>query len=139
MNADRAPASAAAAPLARKLGVRPGDALALLGAPDDLLRSSLRPLPDGVRVSRSGRGHADVTVAFFRERRSLARRMPALAAALAPGCGLWIAWPKRASGMASDLSDEVVRQLGLCTGLVDNKVCAIDAVWSALRFVHRRG
>jgi hypothetical protein len=138
MIGEPAPADAAGTPLARKLGIRAGDALALLGAPDDLLQHSLRPLPDGVTVRRSGRAKADVTVAFFRDRRVLARRMPVLAAALAPGCVLWIAWPKRTSGMASDLGDQVVRELGLKTGLVDNKVCAIDAVWSGLRFVHRR-
>ncbi len=138
MIGEPAPAGPAAAPLARKLGIRAGDAVALLGAPDDLLQQSLRPLPDGVTVRRSARGDAEVTVAFFREHRVLARRMPVLAAALAPGCALWIAWPKRASGVPTDLGDQAVRELGLKTGLVDNKVCAIDAVWSGLRFVHRR-
>jgi hypothetical protein len=138
MNDEPEQPAGAATPLAGKLGVRPGDTLALLDAPDDVLQSSLRPLPDGVRIRRSGRGHADVTVAFFRQRSALARRLPALAKAIAPGCGLWIAWPKAASRMDTDLGDRVVRELGLSTGLVDNKVCSIDAVWSGLRFVHRR-
>jgi hypothetical protein len=78
-----------------------------------------------------------VIVAFFSTRRDLERRLPALKRALAPDGGLWIAWPKRASGMATDVTDNVVRELGLAAGLVDNKVCAIDAVWSGLRLVYR--
>ena len=76
-------------------------------------------------------------VAFFSERGELERRLPALRQALAPDGGLWIAWPKRASGVATDLTEDDVRELGLAAGLVDNKVCAIDAVWSGLRFVYR--
>ena len=63
--------------------------------------------------------------------------MPGLVHALAPAGGLWLAWPKRASGLRTDLSDDVVRELGLATGLVDNKVCAVDATYSGLRFVYR--
>jgi hypothetical protein len=83
------------------------------------------------------RGPLDVIVAFFCEWKELERRLPALRAALAPAGGLWIAWPKRASGVPTDLGDGAVRELGLAAGLVDNKVCAIDAVWSGLRFVYR--
>jgi hypothetical protein len=71
-------------------------------------------------------------------RAMLERRLDALVAALEPRGGLWIAWPKRSSGVASDLDDRTVRELGLGTGLVDNKVCAIDETWSGLRFVRRR-
>ena len=76
-------------------------------------------------------------MAFFSRRRAFERRLPALKAALAPAGGLWIAWPKRSSGVDTDLSETVVRELGLAAGLVDNKVCAIDQVWSGLRFVYR--
>ena len=76
-------------------------------------------------------------VAFFVQRAELERRLPALRTALRPAGGLWIAWPKRASGLSSDLGEGAVRDLGLAAGLVDNKVCAIDAVWSGLRFVYR--
>ena len=76
-------------------------------------------------------------VAFFIERRALARRIDGLTARMDPAGALWIAWPKRGSELAGDLSDGVVRELGLAAGVVDNKVCAIDASWSALRFVRR--
>ncbi|MGH2851787.1 MAG: DUF3052 domain-containing protein, partial [Solirubrobacteraceae bacterium] len=79
-----------------------------------------------------------VIVLFARERRELARRLEGAVAALEPRGGLWLAWPKRSSGVPSDLDDANVRELGLATGLVDNNVCAIDETWSALRFVNRR-
>ena len=94
-------------------------------------------LPLGVEVLRRARHPLDVIVAFSVRRAALARRLPALRAALDPAGGLWIAWPKRSSGVDTDLSDSVVRELGLDAGLVDNKVCAIDATWSGLRFVYR--
>jgi hypothetical protein len=79
----------------------------------------------------------DVILAFVRSRSELERGLEAWQAALDPAGGLWIAWPKRSSGVATDLSDGVVREAGLAGGLVDNKVCAIDATWSGLRFVVR--
>jgi hypothetical protein len=94
-------------------------------------------LPEGVGVRRVARGSLDVIVAFFSRRAALERRLPALKAALEPRGGLWVAWPKRASGVATDLTEGVVRELGLAAGLVDNKVCAIDEVWSGLRLVYR--
>jgi hypothetical protein len=123
-------------PLVRKLGVKPGARLALIGAPEGL-GSALGELPDGVTVRRRAAGRVDVTVAFFTERAPLLRRLPALRRILRADGGLWIAWPKRSSGVATDLTDGVVRELGLAAGLVDNKVCAIDETWSALRFVYR--
>ena len=123
-------------PLVSKLGIKPGATLGLIGAPDDFDRT-LGELPDGVAVRRRLQGRLDVIVAFYVERSVLERRLPALRGALQPAGGLWLAWPKRASGVATDLSDTVVRELGLAAGLVDNKVCAIDAVWSGLRLVYR--
>jgi hypothetical protein len=123
-------------PLVSKLGIKPGTTLCLIGAPDDFDRT-LGELPDGVAVRRRLQGRLDVIVAFFVDRSALERRLPALRGALQPAGGLWLAWPKRASGVATDLSDTVVRELGLAAGLVDNKVCAIDAVWSGLRLVYR--
>lgn len=90
--------------------------------------------PVGLRLG----GRADVVVAFFERRPVRERRVDALARTIFPDGGLWLAWPKRASGRSTDLSDEVVRQVALAHGLVDNKVCAIDATWSALRVVWRR-
>jgi hypothetical protein len=78
-----------------------------------------------------------VIVAFHVRRADLERRLPVLRAALDPAGGLWLAWPKRASGVTTDLNDNVVRELGLAAGLVDNKVCAIDEIWSGLRLVYR--
>jgi hypothetical protein len=123
-------------PLVSKLGIKPGTTIGLIGAPDDF-DDTLGELPDGVTVRRKLQGRLDVIVAFYVERSALERRLPALRAALQPAGGLWLAWPKRASGVATDLSDTVVRELGLAAGLVDNKVCAIDAVWSGLRLVYR--
>jgi hypothetical protein len=123
-------------PLARKLGIKPGARVGLSGAPDGF-EDVLEGLPDGVRVRRSVRGPLDVVVAFFVERRALERRIVALRGALDPAGGLWIAWPKRSSGVATDLTEGAVREIGLDAGLVDNKVCAIDPVWSGLRFVYR--
>jgi hypothetical protein len=124
-------------PLVRKLGIKPEARLGLIGAPDGF-DGMLGELPPGVVVRRRLGGEPfDVIVAFHERRAALQRRLPALVAALDPAGGLWLAWPKRASGVATDLTDVVVRRLGLATGLVDNKVCAIDPIWSGLRLVVR--
>jgi hypothetical protein len=124
-------------PLPRKLGIKPGQRLALLAAPDGFEGGTLGDLPDGVRVARRAGGTADVIVSFHTARAQLERRLPALRAMMEPAAGLWIAWPKRSSKVATDITEDVVREIALPTGLVDNKVCAIDAVWSGLRLVIR--
>ncbi len=124
-------------PLVQKLGFKPNQRTALLAAPDGF-DALLGPLPDGVRVSRRARGPLDLVVAFFSRRRELERRLPSLHATLKPAGALWIAWPKRASGVATDITEDVVREVALPRGLVDTKVCAIDATWSGLRLVIRR-
>jgi hypothetical protein len=124
-------------PLARKLGIKPDARVALIGAPE-AFEATLAGLPEGVRIRRRlGGGPLDVIVAFHSRRSMLERRLPRLSAALDPAGGLWIAWPKRASGVPTDVTEDVVRDLGLAAGLVDNKVCAIDSVWSGLRLVYR--
>jgi hypothetical protein len=125
-------------PLPRKLGIKPGDRVGLVGAPGDFDRT-LGELPLGatVRPVGGGREPFDVMVCFAKSARELARDLPALPARLDPAGGLWIAWPKRSSGLATDLTDVAVRRRGLALGLVDNKVCAIDDTWSGLRFVVR--
>jgi hypothetical protein len=123
-------------PLVRKLGIKPGARLGLIGAPDGF-DATLGELPQEVSVRRRVRGPLEVIVAFCSQRSELERRLPALRAALDSSGGLWIAWPKRASGVTTDLDENVVRELGLAAGLVDNKVCAVDEVWSGLRFVYR--
>jgi hypothetical protein len=124
-------------PLPRKLGIKPGQRVLLLGAPDGFEPDTLGALPDGVTVARSARGTADVIVAFFTARAELVRRLPVLRARMEQAAGLWIAWPKRASGVPSDLTEDVVRELALAHRLVDNKVAAVDATWSGLRLVIR--
>jgi hypothetical protein len=130
------PAGYSGTPLVRKLGIKPQARLGLIAAPDGF-DEVLGELPAGVVVRRRLQGTFDVLVAFATRRAELERRLPAWRGALDQAGGLWVAWPKRASGVATDLGDGVVRELGLAAGLVDNKVCAIDATWSGLRFVYR--
>ena len=125
-------------PLPRKLGIAEGTTLALIGAPAGVLAPLREALPDSVAVKRQARGSADVVVAFFTERRQFERRVDALGRMVFPAGGLWVAWPKRASGLATTMNEDVVRQVALPLGLVDNKVCAIDETWSGLRLVWRR-
>jgi hypothetical protein len=120
-------------PLPKKLGITEGSTLALIDAPPGVIDG----LPPGVTVKRTARGPADVVVAFFTERRAFERRLDALARMIFPSGGLWVAWPKRSSGVESTMHEDVVREVALPLGLVDNKVCAIDATWSGLRVVWR--
>ena len=124
-------------PLVKKLGIKPGHAVALLGAPDGF-EATLEGLPDGVTFRTAARGTNDVLVTFHTRRADLEQRLPARLAAMDVDGGLWVAWPKRASGVATDITEDTVRQVCLPLGLVDNKVCAIDATWSGLRVVWRR-
>jgi hypothetical protein len=130
------PAGYSGTPLPRKLGIKPGARLALVAAPAGF-EAVLGELPPGVSVRRRLQGTFDVIVAFFDARAELERRLPTCRNALDQAGGLWVAWPKRSSGMTTDLGEGTVRELGLAAGLVDNKVCAIDATWSGLRFVYR--
>jgi hypothetical protein len=125
-------------PLTKKLGIKEDHEIALVAAPLDF-DAALAPLRDGVVVRRDmkGKSRFDVIVFFTTERALLDRRFGPLSKRLKPAGALWIAWPKKASGVATDLGDGVVRAVGLDEGLVDNKVCAIDDVWSGLRFVIR--
>jgi hypothetical protein len=131
------PSGYSGTPLPRKLGIKPGHRVALLGAPDGFEEDTLGELPDGVRVARRASGTADVIVAFHTSRAELERELGKLRALMEPAAGLWIAWPKRAARMETDMTEDVVREIALPTGLVDNKVCAIDATWSGLRLVIR--
>jgi hypothetical protein len=121
-------------PLPRKLGIKEGHRVLVAGAPPDF---ALGPLP-GVEVHRrAGASAYDVILAFTPDRRALDRRFLPLAARLVSNGGLWVAWPKRSSGVDTDLDENIVRDVGLAAGLVDNKVCAVDETWSGLRFVVR--
>jgi hypothetical protein len=121
-------------PLPKKLGIASGSTVALVGAPAGVIDG----LPNDVTVKRQARGKADVVVAFFTERRELERRIEALGRMIFPAGGLWVAWPKRTSGLATTMDENVVRAVALPLGLVDNKVCAIDETWTGLRVVWRR-
>jgi hypothetical protein len=123
-------------PLPQKLGIKPGSVVALRGAPPGF-EKILGRLPEGARVTRTAR-RADRTLLFVRSQAELARKLPGAARALAAGQGLWIAWPKQASGVKTDLSEPVVRERGLDLGIVDYKICAIDETWSGLLFARRR-
>lgn len=122
-------------PLPRKLGIEDGARVAIVAAPNGF--ADALDLPPGVVLRRQARGRLDVIVFFVTRHAELARRFPAFKRSLEPDGGLWIGWPKQASGVATDLSENPIRTVGLDNGLVDNKVCAIDDTWSGLRFVYR--
>src|SRR5690348_15232329 len=117
-------------PLPKKLGIKPGHRVMVLNAPEGFALEGVAPVTRAV-------GMADVIVSFHTERRDLERRLPVLRERMEQAAGLWIAWPKKASKLPTDLTEDVVRELGLAHRLVDNKVAAIDETWSGLRLVIR--
>jgi hypothetical protein len=125
-------------PLPKKLGIKEGHRVALLNPPDGLART-LGALPDGVRpqVGLAGESPLDVIVLFVTRGADLQRQLSPVRRRMAPAAGLWVAWPKKASGVPTDVTENLVRAIALPTGLVDNKVCAIDQTWSGLRLVIR--
>ena len=124
-------------PLAKKLGIKEGSTVALLNAPDGF-EGELEGLPDDVSLKTAARGTNDVIVSFHTERADLERRIPTLLKVLATNGGLWIAWPKKASKVPTDITEDTLREVFLPLGLVDNKVCAVTDVWSGLRLVWRK-
>jgi hypothetical protein len=133
------PAGYSGTPLPQKLGIGEGDAVALIGAPE-WLEDAIAEVPSVAEIHTHLDGDTpfDVIVAFVSWRAELEADLGRLRDRMAPACGLWIAWPKRAAKVPTDMSDNVIREIALPTGLVDNKVCAIDQTWSALRLVIRR-
>jgi hypothetical protein len=123
-------------PLPRKLGIREGGRVALVDAPESF-EATLGALPDGVMVRRRARGPVDVIVFFTTSRAKLERRIETLRSSLEPAGRLWVAWPKRASGVPTDVTEGVVREIAFAHRLVDNKVAAIDEIWSGLQLVIR--
>ena len=123
-------------PLGDKLGIKGGHRIALLDAPPGF-DATLGALPAGVTRQPEPAG-ADVVVLFSRAESALAEAFAPAAKGLAAGGMLWVAWPKKASRQPTDLTEDVVRRVGLAAGLVDVKVCAIDDVWSGLKFLRRR-
>jgi hypothetical protein len=122
-------------PLVKKLGIKAEARLAIVAAPNGFAEGL--SLPPGVVLRRQARGRHDVVLFFVTRRAELTRRFPVLKRGLELDGGLWIAWPKQTSGVATDLSFAPVQEVGLANGLVDNKVAAINDTWSGLRFVYR--
>jgi hypothetical protein len=126
-------------PLPQKLGIKENHRVVILGAPPGFART-LGALPTGAIVATrlAGKQPLDVVVGFVTKRADLAPLLERVRPRMAPAAGLWIAWPKKASGVATDMTEQAIRDVALPTGLVDNKVCAIDETWSGLRLVIRR-
>ena len=124
-------------PLVDKLGIKPGTRIAIVNAPRGY-RATLGTLPPGVIVGSTARGPLPFIHFFVKSRDVLETQLPALLRALEPDGSLWISWPKRASGVTTDVTEDVVRAVALPTGLVDVKVAAVDDVWSGLKLVRRR-
>ena len=122
--------------LVDKLGIKPGSRIAILNAPRGY-RATLGKLPPGVTVASAVRGHLPFIHFFTDSRGVFQRSLPKLLAALTPDGALWISWPKKSSGVVTDMTEDVVRAIALPTGLVDVKVAAIDDVWSGLKLVRR--
>jgi hypothetical protein len=123
-------------PLVQKIGIKPGDRVVLRNHPASFVKD-LGKLPDGAQSSDRLSGKANVVIYFTDKRAALEKDFFRLSDALVPDGMLWIGWPKKASGRATDLTENVVREIGLERGLVDVKVCAIDGTWSGLKFVIR--
>ena len=122
-------------PLAKKLGIKPGHRVRLRYAPDVW---DIPGLPDGCDVAAGGTRGADVVVAFYREHAELVADGPGLVTDLADAAALWIAWPRKAAGHVSDVSENALRELFLPLGVVDMKVAALGEDWSGLKFVRRK-
>jgi hypothetical protein len=123
-------------PLARKLGIQPGRDIVVLNTPRPY-EELVAPLPERVRIRRRIHPGSEFIHLFTRTRSDLERRFPRLSSALADQGVVWISWPKKTSPLSGDLDENVVREVGLRTGLVDVKVCAVDDDWSGLKFVRR--
>jgi len=122
--------------LVDKLGIKPHSRIVIVAAPRGY-RMTLGQLPTGVSVTPAPRGPHPFIQFFARQRVALERRLPALKRALATDGALWVSWPKKSSGVQTDLTEDVVRSLALAAGLVDVKVCAVDETWSGLKLVRR--
>lgn len=121
-------------PLPKKLGLRDGCAVALINMPREV-RSELSDALAGCKIAKSMAAPLDFIHLFSKSRAELEAELKRAARALAPAGMLWISWPKKSSGVATDLTEDVIRAIGLKAGLVDVKVCAVTEVWSGLKFV----
>ena len=131
------PAGYSGTPLAKKLGLKPGDLVSLLDAPAGF-RKLLDPVPDGVRFVTKFDKHAQIVHTFATKRSELARTLTTCRKSLAPDAAIWVSWPKKSAKVATDITEDVVRAVALPLGLVDIKVCAVDETWSGLKLVLRK-
>lgn len=124
-------------PLSKKLGIKPGMSVCALDAPAGY-RDLLAPIPEGVRFVAKASASTDVVHVFATRKATLAEALGALRVAIRPDAALWVSWPKKAAKVPTDITEDVIRELALPLGLVDVKVCAVDAVWSGLKLVIRK-
>jgi nucleoside-diphosphate-sugar epimerase len=124
-------------PLAKKLGITQGRTVVAIGAPRNY-KTLLAPLPPKVRFVTRDDGSADIVHLFVTERRELAERLARLVTTIQPTAAVWVSWPKKASGVATTVTEDVIREIALPLGFVDVKVCAVDERWSGLKLVIRK-
>ncbi len=127
-----------ATPLAAKLGIKPGDEVLLVAAPEGY-RGLLEPLPDAVRFVRRLSGSTDLIHVFSSRKSDLKQALDTYRGAIKPTATVWVSWPKKSSKVPTDVTEDTVRELALPLGFVDVKVCAVDDVWSGLKLVIRKG
>lgn len=123
-------------PLPKKLGIKDGFRVCFVAAPSEVL-SELKTAVAGCEAAPNGKAPIDFAMVFSKSKTELTREFRRLSKLLAPGGMLWVSWPKKSSGVATDLDENIVRDIGLAAGLVDVKVCAVTDVWSGLKFVRR--
>ena len=124
-------------PLAKKLGIRDGQRGLTLNEPPDYLRL-IGPIPDGVRLSSRFRKDVDLCHYFTRQAADLKGKLPKLKNVIRQNGMIWVSWPKKASGVTTDVTEDIIRDVALPIGLVDVKVCAVDETWSGLKLVIRK-
>lgn len=124
-------------PLVRKLGLKPSGRVCVIGAPDGY-EDWLHPLPDGLVFEPQAHAQTDLVHLFTTDKAELAQRLSDLRQRLNPAAALWVSWPKKASKLPTDITEDTIRELGLPLGWVDIKVCAVSDVWSGLKLVVRK-
>jgi hypothetical protein len=123
-------------PLPKKLGIKPGFRVCLMNAPPDV-RAELKPTLADCEIARDSRKPVDFAMAFTKSEEDLSERFEQIIQSLTPAGMFWVSWPKKSSGVPTDVNENIVREIGLAAGLVDVKVCAVTEVWSGLKFVRR--
>lgn len=123
-------------PLPKKLGIKDGFRVGFVGAPTEVL-TELKPALSSCETMRNGKATLDFAMVFTKSKTELTKEFKRLAKLLAPAGMLWVSWPKKSSGVATDIDENIVREIGLAAGLVDVKVCAVTDIWSGLKFVRR--